>query len=373
VSPEFLGLIRQFAASPATYLQAGLEQLAQDIEDKLWDLQFFKAGRVLGNLTAAVLRIAPALQKLPALLRSIQKVTERLVKLSIAEIKKLGLSLERLTAFAQGPFTQLATPEGFILATIDNDILILDRTGTPLGKLSRSEALQQLGGGQAASSAFLVEGFLSLTSAARSWLAQNDNFLGLARRFLSSDVENVKEIVDAINQFHRCKNFERVVGNYLRGLSTTGKWAEPSKKGASFVLRYANAELKGIDPFLIDFESRVLAGGPIRRGEDLNRSVFVRFADIAIANKRIELKSVTDLSEKAMKGAIKQLGRDIVANSDDLSRIKWVFDAKTLKVAPSTLLKDIQSAIKSNNVLFRSKPWNDILDMALEKIITFWP
>jgi len=183
----------------------------------------------------------------------------------------------------------------------------------------------------------------------------------------------VKEIVDAINQFYRCKNFERVVGNYLRGLSATGHWADASKQGASFVLRYANAELKGIDPFLIDFESRVRAGGPILRGSDLTRSAFVRFADIAIANKRIELKSVTDLSGIAMKRAIRQLGRDIVANADDLSRIKWVFDAKTLKLAPQNVLTSIKSAIKSNNLLFRSKPWNDILDKALDDIITFWP
>jgi hypothetical protein len=289
--------------------------------------------------------------------------------------------LERLKAFAEGPFRQLVTPEGFIFTQAGNDVVIADRAGTPLGKAT-NQALQELGG-QAGAAASAAEGFLSLTGAARSWLSQH-NLLNLARQFLTADVENIKEIVESINQFHRCQNFEQVVGNYLRGLAGSGDWSERSKQGASFVLRYANSELKGIDPFTIVFESPELAGGriprrsargPLLRSRPI-RGAFTRRTDIRVLNKKIELKSVPNLSEDLVQGYVRQLGRDIKANADDLNRLKWVFDAERLEeagVAQRTIIDTIKTAIKRDEVLFRTRPWNDLIDKALEEIIDFWP
>lgn len=368
VSREFFGLVRQLAASPDAFARGALHSIRADFEEKLYDLQFFEAGRSLGYLLATVATILSALKSLPRILASIEKIAAEIAELTLEQIKRMGVALEKLREIALAPRPVLVTPEGFLLASAGEEIVVLDKTTKPLGKILMSKALGTPGGGS------LVKGFLSLSGVARSWLGQH-GLIDLARAILKSEAQHIDVIVDAINRYHLSQNFERVAGAYLRCAARTDAWAAKGKRGATFVMRYMAAHFAAVDPRAIVLESRAFSGMALRGTKGV-RSAFIRFSDIKVFARRIELKSVENLAEDAMKRAIKQLRRDIIANFDHIDdlpkKVLWVFDREYLQISPNQVLHELKQAIKRDG-FFSDHKKLDVLDKALNKVITFWP
>ena len=371
VSDEFFALVRQFAAAPEEYARLGLERFRKDVEDRLWNLEFYEAGRILGAALVAVLTVLRGLAKLPGILASLSKIAARVADLSLAQLKQLGVSLERLKAFLASAALQAATPEGFVFAAAagSDEVLVLDRAANALGKLSRSKALQQLSGQAPAAArplAAAVRGFAALSGAARRFLADH-GLLRLAQRVLRPGAQHLDEGIAAIEKFHRCQGFGTLAGSWLRGLRGTAQIQRNLAKGANFVMRYCLAELGDLPHWAIVFEVRV-------------SKLFRRFTDVLIPGLKIEFKSVQVLSPKIAK----QVARDVIGNlGSDLERLKglrYVFDRAALKISDRALIDAFKQVLREHP-LFAEVPRKGIpaykklaeIEAALEKAVVIWP
>jgi hypothetical protein len=361
LSAEFVGLVRQFADSPDAIARLGVERYAAEVEKRLWNLEFFEAGRLLGYTLATILTVAGALKKLPAVLRRIQQIAREVAELTAAQVRQLGLTLKQLEDFLRSPAQQLVTPEGVILAKAAGDeLVVLDRTAEPLGKLA-SKSIKDLAGGsdEAAAAGRALRGFARLTSNARRWLAEH-RLLGRARWLLSRPgVQNVDDIIDAINYFVGSQKFQNVVGLWLRGLSGNTTLHRNMRKGAEFVMRYSHARLRDVPKWAVIFEVRIT-------------QLFRRYTDVLIPGLRIEFKSIREISPSV----VKQLARDLITNlGDDLERLKnirFVFDSQSLQATRAELLNDLRAAIRADRRLAGHPRLEEVV-AAIDGIVEIWP
>jgi hypothetical protein len=413
LSPEFIGLVWQFAKSPTKYPSAAVEALnvaqaaitamKEDVVNKLWNLEFREAGRSLGAMMVAVATLVSFLTNLPVALKKIDEIAKKVGELTAARLKKLGVSLSGIRDFALSLRPQLVTPEGFVFANASEDIVVLDRTVQPLGKVSKSKAVQ-LGSEATVATVTLAKGFSGLTNTAQSWLKEI-NLLESARRLLTPDVEHIEEVVAAMNKYYRSPGFARVVTSYLRGLSGTSQMDKNVRRGAEFVMKvFASTEAAAVDPLAVTFEPLQTFGGGVLRGPKMTPRVFSRFQDAKYLSTQLEFKSVQDLSEVPFKQlaqevsnlseaaktraakysksqlqkAGRQLARDILGRTDELDdlskNLKWVFERDRLNVSEERLVTKLKMVIKEESV-FKNwpKPTLDKLDKALDKVINFWP
>jgi hypothetical protein len=106
-SPEFVSLIRQFLDSPGDYVRTGLDTYRKTVEDHLWNLEFFEAGRVLGSTLAVILGAAQGLRRLPGLIKELATLLRTVAEVSVRQLRSLGVSLATLKDFLQSPARQL--------------------------------------------------------------------------------------------------------------------------------------------------------------------------------------------------------------------------------------------------------------------------
>ncbi len=362
LSDEFRELLRRFAGSPAEVAKLGLEAFSRDVEQKLWNLEFFEAGRTLGKALAALLLVVQALRRLPAVLQAIHKIAREVAELTLAQLKQLGVPLKRLQDFLTSPAVQAVTPEGFVFAKAADEVVLLDRAARPLGKIATSKALQQLSGSAGQTAPVVspaLKGFQALSGAARQFLDRHD-LLGLARSVLAkASIQHLDNLVEAINRFHACQGFEKVAGLWLRGARGSSQLAKNMEKGASFVMRYCLANLSDLPPWAIVFETRVAR-------------LFRRFTDVLIPGLKLECKSVAGYSPKIAK----QLARDVITNlGRDLERLKgirFVFDKDALQVSKQQLLSDLKRALREMKE-FSGHPRVQEIEGLLDKIVEVWP
>jgi hypothetical protein len=362
LSAEFIALVGQFVESPVELARLGLSRYVAEVENRLWNLEFFEAGRLLGYTLATILSVAGALKSLPAILRNIHKIAREVVELSVAQVRQLGLTLKRLEDFITSPAQQLVTPEGFILAKAVDEVVVLDKAASPVGKIRVSSALEKLASGAeevAETTARALRGFARFTAAARRWLAEH-KLLGRARWLLSRPgLQNVDDIVDAINHFAGSQGFQRVVGLWLRGLRGSTVLHSNMRKGAEFVMRYSLARLADLPRWAVVFEIRVTR-------------LFRRYTDVLIPGLRIEFKSIREISPSV----IRQLSRDLIVNlGPDLQRLKnirFVFDSRSLQASRSVLLNELRTAVRADRHLAGHPRLEEIL-AAIDDIVEIWP
>ncbi len=365
LSAEFRGVVRQFVASPADVAKLGLERFGREVEERLWNLEFFEAGRILGNATATLLTLVAAFRKLPAVLRAIHKIVTEVAELTLAQVERLGASLKKLEEFLTSPALQMVTPEGLIFAKAADEVVLLDRAANPVGKISASKALTELRAGHTAPAASTaLKGLQALSPAARQWLMSQEELWKVARWvLLKPSIRNLDEIIDAINRLHSCQGFEKVAGLWLRGLRGSSQIHRNMEKGASLVMRYCLAELRDLPAWAIVFETRV---------QPSVAGLFRRFTDVLIPGLKIEFKSVAGYSPRIAK----QLSRDILTNlGKDLERLqglRFVFEKSQLQITKAQLLTELKVALREHKA-FRGHPRLTEIEALLEKIIVLWP
>lgn len=353
VAPEFWGMLRQFASSPTDLAQMGVEHLLNSVEERLWNLEFFEAGRILGGVLAAVLTVVGVLSRLPSLARQLARIVHTLGRISLQRIEDFGITLARLREFITSAEPALVTPEGFIMSSLaGDDVVVLDRAGRALGRISKSEALSPIAGshGSPARASRALGVLAELSPGATQWLAAHD-LLDIAHEAIrAASAPHLKECMEAINALYRASNLEIVVSSWLRalaeielrrvaGLSTT--LAENQAKGASFVLRFASEHFRGANSFALLFEQ------PQQVGQ------WARYIDIKFLNTKYELKSVRKLTPTI----VKQMARDIVANLDGdlegLKRLHLVIDTDSIGVSKAEFVAQLQARIAEHR-LFRT-------------------
>lgn len=359
LSDEFHAMVRQFAPSPVELAKLGLEALGRNVEQKLWNLEFFEAGRTLGYAFATMLTVLQALRKLPAVLKAIHKIAQEVAELSLTQIKQLGVSLQRLQEFLASPATELVTPEGFVLAKAADEVVVLDRTARPVGKIAASKALKPPSGSQ------VLKGFQALSGAARQWLAGH-GWLELLEAALAKPArKHVQEVVDAINRFHVSQNFEILAKNWLDGARGSSQFARNKEKGASFVMRYCLAKFSDVPPWAVIFENEATQLIQVTK-------LFVRRTDVHIPGLKVEFKAVAKYSPRYAK----QLARDVISNLGDdlegLKSIRWVFDKDSLQISKGQLLADMKRALREHKH-FRSHASAKEIEALLDEIVEIWP
>lgn len=359
-SPEFAALLRQFAASPGELARLGLDRYASEVESRLWNLEFYEAGRLLGYTLATVLTVLGALKKLPALLRTLSKIARELAEISLAQLRQLGAPLSRLREFLTSPAQQLVTPEGFVFAKAADEVVVIDRAARPVGKLQASKALRELAGGAdeaAPTAAKTLHGFARLNQGALAWLDAND-LLALARRVLRRPgIRHLDEIIDAINRLYSCQDFDKVAGLWLRGLKGSTVLHRNMEKGASLVMRYCLAELKDLPAFAIVFETNVT-------------KLFRRFTDVLIPGVKIEFKAVAGYSPRIAKQLVRDLTTNLGRDLERLKGLRFVFERAQLRVSEAALRAEIRAAVAER---LAGHPRLAEIQAAVDKIITLWP
>jgi hypothetical protein len=134
---EFFEAVRRFIAYLVTGAVEGVRQQVKMAEDALWDLEFFEAGRILGNLAVALLASPEAVRALPRAVRGIVTSETEPTALTIAAVRRLGVPLHALAAFLREPVVRMITSEGLTLVKVAGDVIVLDRGARPLGRLDR--------------------------------------------------------------------------------------------------------------------------------------------------------------------------------------------------------------------------------------------
>lgn len=147
---EFFRAIKQFLLHPIVTTEQGLSVLATTIEEHLWNLRFFEAGRIFGNLTVVVLTLPAAIKALPAAARSASKALKTgvaqatklledagtlvakgavaLTRITLEELAALGVRIRQLVDLALEPRLVLAL-DGFHIISSGDDLLLLAQNG----------------------------------------------------------------------------------------------------------------------------------------------------------------------------------------------------------------------------------------------------
>jgi hypothetical protein len=365
-SPEFLLLMREFADSPAEYAGLAVDHLVQGFEERLWNLEFYEAGRQLGFLVASVLSVAGALRRLPGLLKNLAGLLRVIPRISVDDILALGVPLRRLKDFLARPLPQLVTPEGFIFATAGDEVALLDKAARPLGKFSLSRAVQDLASGQPAAKPTVVLGRISLLPrAAQNWLREVKLY-DQAAAVLKAGGPEVRVIMDAIRAMHGMKNFNLVLRSALWGMRGTSRVRLNARKGALHVMRYVLKNFRHVDPKLVAFELHPGSG------------IWRRWIDVTVFGLgRYEFKSVQGLSGKL----IKQLVRDIIRERRDLKVLHLVFERGALLGSERALVDALKLELRKVRWVSPRPPYKTFkpfdpfpadLDKAIERMVEFF-
>lgn len=134
---QFVDAIRKFFSHPWTNTIKGIKKLYKLFKDALWKLDFFEAGRILGNVVIVVLTLPSAIKALPKAAKFLAKSATHLAKLTVAQLRRLGITANELRQFLLQPSRQLVTPKGITLMASGDNIGVFSLTGKALGRISQ--------------------------------------------------------------------------------------------------------------------------------------------------------------------------------------------------------------------------------------------
>jgi hypothetical protein len=375
--------VAMFLRAPIATATKGIELLNQSIEEKMWNLEFFEAGRTFGNLTVTLLTLPEAIEQLPALFRKgaavVAKVPElaaraakalaNLVELTVAELRKAGNLLAELRELALSRQLAAVTSDGTFLS-VGEDLVRTDRAGTANAKVAKEVVLKETTGTPAAQARAI--GLARLNVWAKGWLREKG--LWALAEIKLADAGN--EIVDAINTFYGTEGFEKVTAGLLSNSYNL-------QKGSSFVMRYALAKLADRVGKAFAFEVPTLEH--LRQGLRAPRIHDIRdfFGGI-----QYEFKSRWDIAPGLVwKGGerLGQLALDIVKNIntekglEGLRRLRWVFDSAATSLTREQIARQLYDLVVREGSLFAGHTFVDPLASAddlyraIYDIIEPWP
>lgn len=358
---QFWEGISLFLSSPFLLIQQGVEQIFAEVEEKLWNLSFLEAGRVLGNVTVTLLTMVEAFHKLPDLMRKLSTLLPKLTHLTVRQIEALGISLERLRELALNPRPIAVTPDG-IFMIVEDEIVVAKDASRPAGHIPRSEVIRETGGTTSKSAPKLI-GLERVSNRAKEWLTKE----GLWERAKKSLPNASDDIISSIHNFLDVPGFDQVIKNYLSGSSRM-------QEGMRFVMRYAETNFADkVGKVPIHFERPVMGR--------------IRICDIVVDGVTYELKSVKEVTSKIIIGGetFGQLERDLLRFVAyrrivdryllDLSRIKnkelkWVFDSR--KLAKADIVKAMKEHLRKTKLFKKYKNIDELIN-AIDDIVEVWP
>jgi hypothetical protein len=150
IDRELIAMYRamtQFFTSPLSTLLSAASETYRAWGDAMWNLDFFEAGRIFGNLIATLDMLFAGVTALPALVEALAKAPAFIVRLTVAAVVRMGVELKELAEFMQSfapRGLQFQTATGVRMWAIPNaGQLAVAHAGTA-GLLSMDEATNAL-------------------------------------------------------------------------------------------------------------------------------------------------------------------------------------------------------------------------------------
>ena len=162
---EFFHAIKQFLLHPIVTAEQGLSLLETTMEEHLWNLRFFEAGRIFGNLTVVVLTLPAVIKALPGAAQAAAKALKTgsaqatkllqdaaalaakgsvaLVQITLRELTELGVKIRQLVEIAIQPQQVLAL-DGFHIMASGDDLLLLAQNGLNPRRLPIKSLMDEL-------------------------------------------------------------------------------------------------------------------------------------------------------------------------------------------------------------------------------------
>ena len=273
--------IKKFFEHPLVNAGAGIARAYDQFQEKLWNLEFFDAGRTLGNATVAVLTLYQGVRSLPKAIQALGQVTVNLTRLAVRQVLALGVKLDELGAFLRAPQYAYATSVGVTLIEAKDAVMVVSAAGAPIGLLPMDELVMMMaaagsGGGLLTAQSLVDE---------------------LRKRGFDKLVDDVLEDMDA---------HPDLAEHYLRRLQRLSD----KELGALEAIRQADDATGGL--------------GAGRTWFDV--------LDLPPAFRRDLLALVADVKDSVRNGLAEAVGRGLRANATDVQGVLGHFyAARTLK------------------------------------------
>ncbi|MFE1377394.1 hypothetical protein ACFW6S_00350 [Streptomyces sp. NPDC058740] len=127
----------------------GLRRLRDEVLEKLEQLEFFDAGRVLGQLVMTLLTLPEALASLPALGRGAVRAVVAVDRIGVAALDSLGLRLMDVVRFLLTEQPMAVTGDGVLLTLGGgDDLLVAGAKAKGTAALSKTEVVKALEKGE---------------------------------------------------------------------------------------------------------------------------------------------------------------------------------------------------------------------------------
>ncbi|MGW5425357.1 hypothetical protein, partial [Streptomyces sp. NPDC003943] len=155
--------------------QEGLRQLRDTFWEHLERLEFFDAGRFLGQLVVAVMTLPEAVRALPKLARSTVRALTAFNRIGVAVLDRTGLGLrdviDFLVRFARTEQHALVTREGIVFMMSGDDILVSGPKVKGTSAIAHGEILQAIKDIENPATKFFTDAEVD------AWLKQVDELL----------------------------------------------------------------------------------------------------------------------------------------------------------------------------------------------------
>lgn len=146
---QFWTAIVAFVQHPLVTGEQGLRLLRDTFLEKVEQLEFFDAGRIIGQIAMTLLTLPKAIASVPKLAASTARLAVTITRVGVAVLDRIGLRLAEVVKFLLAERHAFATPNGVILMMSGDDILLSGSQVKGTAALAHSEVVKALETGSA--------------------------------------------------------------------------------------------------------------------------------------------------------------------------------------------------------------------------------
>ncbi|MFF3650951.1 hypothetical protein ACFYXV_20220 [Streptomyces sp. NPDC002181] len=134
---------------PVVTAQQGLSQLADAFKEKLDQLEFFDAGRIIGQLVMSLLALPEAVKSLPRIGGGAVRAVVAVNRIGVAVLDRIGLRLLDVVRLLLSERPSMATTTGVLLTVAEgDDILAAGAAAKGTSVISKAEVVKALEEGE---------------------------------------------------------------------------------------------------------------------------------------------------------------------------------------------------------------------------------
>ncbi|UNZ21175.1 PD-(D/E)XK nuclease family protein [Streptomyces sp. 891-h] len=137
-----------FAEHPVLSSYEGLRQLRDVFLEKLEQLEFFEAGRIIGQVVMTLLTLPEAVASVPKLASGAARLAVTVTRVGVALLDRIGLRFAELVKFLLSEHHAMATPHGIVLVTSGEDILVSGPKVKGTAAIGQQEVVEALQAGK---------------------------------------------------------------------------------------------------------------------------------------------------------------------------------------------------------------------------------